>query len=125
MRILLVTHQFFPEFEAGTEVLVRSVLRGLVRRGHEVAVFTGFPDEACRDDAARTDEYRYEGARVFRFRHAHRPMGGQRSVIELGYRNDLASGSFGRALDRFRPDLVHSFNFARLGMAIVDEARAR
>ncbi len=125
MRVLLVTHQFFPEFEAGTEVLVRAVLRGLIRHGHEVAVFTGFPDEDCVDDAARSDEYRYEGTRVFRFRHAHRPMGGQRSVVELGYRNELAAGCFGRALERFRPDLVHVFNFARLGIGILDEARTR
>jgi len=125
MRILLVTHQFFPEFQAGTEVLVRSVLRGLVRRGHEVAVFTGFPDESCRDDEARADEYPYEHARVFRFRHSHRAMGGQRSVVELGYRNELAAACFGRALEEFRPDLVHIFNFARLGIGIVDEACAR
>lgn len=124
MRILLVTHQFFPEHGAGTEVLVRSVLRGLVRNGHEVAVFTAHPDEACVDDASRLDEYRYEGTQVFRFRHSHRPMGDQRSVIELGYRNELASSSFRRALEQFQPDLVHVFNFARLGIAIVDEACA-
>jgi len=125
MRVLLITHQFLPDFEAGTEVLAHGVARELVRRGHAVSIFTGFPDEGPRGEDERFDQYTHGDLRVYRFRHAHRPMGGCRSVVELGYRNPVAERAFARVLQAEQPEIAHFFNFARVGISLVDLAWAR
>ncbi len=94
----------------------------LRRRGHEVRILTGFPDSAPLSDDARTDSYEVDGLKVYRFRHARAPMGGQSVLTELDVDNYLASAYFARILAEFTPDLVHFFHFSRLGVGLVDMA---
>lgn len=122
MRILLTSHQFFPQFAAGTEVLTYSVARELMKRGHEVNVFTGHPAGGNLADDDRFDEYDFEGVHVYRFHHAYVPMGGQVSMIEIGYDNKLATSLFGKILMRFKPDVVHFFHLNRLGTGLIESA---
>jgi len=122
MRILLTVHQFFPQFSAGTEVLTYSVARELIERGHEVRVLAGYPDNTVLQDKDRFDEYDYEGIRVYRFHHAYSPMGGQVSMIEIGYDNHLAAAYFERILCGFKPHIVHFFHFNRLGTGLIERA---
>ena len=122
MNILLTTHQFFPEYAAGTEVLTYLVARELISRGHDVRVLTAFPgDSALRDDE-RADEYEYEGIRVYRFHHAYTAMGGQVSMIEVGYDNRLAADYFTKILQLFNPAVVHFFHLNRLGTRLIERA---
>ena len=120
MRILLTTHQFFPDFAAGTEVLTLSVARELSRRGHSVCVYTGYPSSKPVSDAGRFDEYLYENIRVYRFCHDNSPIGGQESAIELSYDNNLAVQYFENILLKFSPDIVHFFHLNRLGSGLID-----
>lgn len=123
MRILLTTHQFFPDFIAGTEVLTRAVAREMIRRGHEVRVLTGSPCAPdAVSDATRCDTYDYEQIKVYRFWHAYEPMGGQKSMLEIGFDNHLAQAYFARIVDEFRPDVVHFFHFNRLGTGMIEAA---
>jgi glycosyltransferase involved in cell wall biosynthesis len=122
MKVLLTVHQFFPEFAAGTEVLTRAVARELRSRGHEVRVLTGHPGRADLRDEERCDEYDFEGIHVHRFHHAYTPMGGQRSMIEVGYDNRLASAYFKRIVDAWIPDVVHFFHLNRLGSGMIEHA---
>jgi glycosyltransferase involved in cell wall biosynthesis len=122
VRILLTTHQFFPEFSAGTEVLTYSVACELRKRGHLVNVLTGFPSTAVLRDEERFDEYEFDGIHVYRFHHSYVPMGGQHSKIEIGYDNKLASDYFERILKIFKPDVVHFFHLNRLGTGLIQRA---
>ena len=122
MNILLTTHQFFPQFTAGTEVLAYSVARDLMRRGHTVHVFTGYPCSQDMLDEDRFDEYEHDGIPVYRFHHAYVPMGGQKSMIEVGYDNQLAAAYFERLLQRLQPDVVHFFHLNRLGTGLIDRS---
>jgi glycosyltransferase involved in cell wall biosynthesis len=122
VKVLLATHQFFPEFAAGTEVLTRSVARELIARGHAVRIVTGFPAKGDMPDGLRTDEYEFDGVRIHRFYHAYMPMGGQRSKIEIGFDNHLAAAYFARVLGSFSPDVVHFFHFNRLGTGLISRA---
>ena len=122
MRILLTVHQFFPQFAAGTEVLAYSVARELMRRGHVVHVLAGYPDSVKLEDEDRFDEYDVDGIHVYRFHHAYTPMGGQVSMIEIGYDNRLAADYFDRILVKFRPNLVHFFHLNRLGTGLIERA---
>ncbi len=120
MKILLTVHQFFPNYFSGTEVLTYSVAKELLRRGHEVAVLTGFPAQRQLDDAERFDEYDLEGLQVFRFHHAFVPMGEQNVLTELEYDNHLAAQYFAEIITRFKPDVIHFFHLSRLGGALID-----
>ena len=120
MRILLTTHQFLPQFAAGTEVLTFSVARELLKRGHVVHVLTGYPGSASLADQDRFDEYDFEGIHVYRFHHAYTAMGGQTSLIEVGYDNRLGADYFNRILKSFKPDVVHFFHLNRLGTGLIE-----
>ena len=122
MRVLLTTHQFFPQFAAGTEVLTHSVARELMSRGHTVRVLTGYPGSTCLVDEDRCDEYDFDGIHVYRFHHAYAPMGGQVSMIEVGYDNHVGADYFDRILESFEPDVVHFFHLNRLGSGLIDRA---
>ena len=122
MKILLTTHQFFPQFVAGTEVLTYSVARELIQLGHTVRVLTGYPGSTGLADEARFDEYEFDGIHVYRFHHAYTPMGGLVSMIEVGYNNRLGASYFERILDSFEPDLVHFFHLNRLGTGLIQRA---
>lgn len=122
MKILLTVHQFFPDFRAGTEVLTLSVARELRRRGHEVAVAAGFPAAAGLAARERFDAYAVEGLRVYRFRHAHAPMGGQTAVGEIEHDNHLAARVFARIVRDEAPDVIHAFHLGRWGAGLIDVA---
>lgn len=124
MKVLLTTHQFFPEYASGTEILTLSVARELMARGHAVRVLTGYPEERNLADEQRFDEYDFEGIRVHRFRHAYVPMGGQTSKIAIGFDNHLAAGFFSRVLADFQPDVAHFFHLNRLGTGLIPRAVA-
>jgi glycosyltransferase involved in cell wall biosynthesis len=122
LKILLTVHQFFPNYFSGTEVLTFSVGKELLRRGHEVAVLTGFPAARQLDDSERFDEYALEGLQVFRFHHAFVPMGEQEVLTELEYDNHLAAQYFAEIVQRFKPDIIHFFHLSRLGGRLIDVA---
>lgn len=120
MKILLTTHQFFPHFSAGTEVLTYSVAKELISRGHDVHVLTGYPNDADLHEDDRFDEYDFEDIHVYRFHHAYVPMADQISMIEVGYDNHLAAKYFSQILHKFKPELVHFFHLNRLGTGLID-----
>lgn len=91
-------------------------------RGHVVSVMTGYPGSASLSDDARTDVYAHDGIRVYRFHHAYTPMSGQRSMIEVGYDNRLATEFFSKILAEMRPDIVHFFHLNRLGTGLIEES---
>lgn len=124
MKIVLTVHQFFPDCRAGTEVLTLGVATELIRRGHQVVVFTGHAATQELDDEDRFEEYWFQGVSVFRFHHAFVPMGGQEVVAELEHDNHLAKKYFVQVLERVKPNAIHFFHFGRLGTGLVDVAHA-
>lgn len=120
MKILLTTHQFFPEFQAGTEVLTYAVARELIARGHEVRILTAHPTEQKMLDGERFDEYQYEGIPLYRFYHSYAPMAGQDSKVELSFDNHLAANYFEKIVTAFTPDVVHFLHLNRLGTGLIE-----
>lgn len=124
MKILLGVHQFFPDYNAGTEVLTLSVAKGLIANGHNVMVYTGFPSSMNTVDEMRFDRYVFDSIVVHRFHHAYTPMGAQSSMIEIGYDNQKSADHFSCILDEFRPDVVHFFHLNRIGSRLIAVAHA-
>jgi glycosyltransferase involved in cell wall biosynthesis len=125
LKILLTVHQFFPEYFSGTEVLTFSTAKELLRCGHEVYVFTGYPAKRTLSDSEQFDQYEIEGIQVYRFHHAYAPIGEQKIVSEIEYNNHFVASYFASLVDKVRPDIVHYFHFSRLGAALVDVVRQR
>jgi len=121
MKILLTTHQFFPEHAAGTEVLTYGVAKELQRLGHEVLVFTAFPTSKMIEDEHRFDRYHYDGIPVERFSHGFMPMGSQTNIMEMEYDHHLVAGHFRQLLACEVPDVVHFFHMGRLSSSPVIE----
>ncbi|MDE1997564.1 MAG: glycosyltransferase [Burkholderiales bacterium] len=118
----MTTHQFFPDYCSGTEQLTLSVARELLRRGHEVAVYTGYPSTTHLSEGERFDSYQFNGIPVHRFHHTYQLMDGQRSKIALSFDNKLAKDRFRVIMEEFRPDIVHFFHLNRLGSGLIDAA---
>lgn len=124
MKILLTVHQFFPEFYAGTEVLTFEVAKELLRRGHQVTVFAGYPRDTALSDADAFDEYVIEGISVHRYHHAYERKEGQSSVVEQQYDNPAAIEYFSELMADVKPDLVHFFHLSRLSTGLIDVVKA-
>ncbi len=122
MNILLVVHQFFPQFSAGTEVLTLGVARELRARGHLVRILSGHPATDDGAEPGRRTRDQYDDFEVYRFHHAYVPMGGQRSMLEIGSDNHLAAHYLREILDEFRADRIHYFHLNRLGTGLIVEA---
>jgi glycosyltransferase involved in cell wall biosynthesis len=122
VKILLVLHQFFPQFTAGTEVLTLGVARELRERGHDIRIFSAHPSRDDMTEAQRFDRYTHEGFEVYRFHHAYVPMAGQISMIDVGSDNHLAAHFFSNVLAGFQPQRVHYFHLNRLGTGLIVEA---
>lgn len=119
MKIIITTHQFLPEHATGIEVLTYHVAKDMQRRGHEVKVLTGFPDETPHADAERFDQYVYDGIEVIRFRYGEMPMGGQSNLMALEYDNPVMRDFFSDWVQRERPDAVYCFHLMRLSSALM------
>jgi glycosyltransferase involved in cell wall biosynthesis len=96
MRILFISDFFLPSL-GGVERILADLSRELVRNGHRVLVLTQ------KLDAASPGEERAGGIDVVRF-----PVDRRNTIAHYG---SAAAGSkieFERALERFRPDRIHS-----------------
>jgi glycosyltransferase involved in cell wall biosynthesis len=101
MRILLVTHQFFPRFYTGVERLTLNLATQLVRSGHECTVLTSSAHSS--DD---TTPYEVDGVRV-------RPL--EAIEADLVRRPWLGgAAALDHALGDERPDVVHVMHPMRL-----------
>jgi glycosyltransferase involved in cell wall biosynthesis len=125
MKILLTVHQFVPEYKSGTEILTFSVAKELLRRGHEVFVYTGFPAQHALADDMRLDRYEIDGISVYRYYHSVQPLADQRVVTEIEYNNHLATRFFSQIIQEIHPDIIHFFHLSRLGAGLIDVAIAQ
>ncbi|MFT5049949.1 MAG: glycosyltransferase involved in cell wall biosynthesis [Chlamydiales bacterium] len=118
MRILLVSHLFPPDHEAGTERYTAELGQRLAAAGHEVSVFTTTKDIA-RPDLSVADRS-FEGLAV-------------RELVNNLYYDDFsetwrrpqAEQAFGAWLDEWRPDVVHFHHLMYLSAGCLGQAARR
>lgn len=120
MKIVFTTHQFLPEFSAGTEVLTYETAKELNRRGHNVEVWTGYPASKELAIQKPVDSYEYDGIKVNRYNHNWEiPLTGQ-NIMEHEYNNRLCAKYFREYIASAKPDMVHFFHLSKLSASIVD-----
>lgn len=124
MKILYVVHQFFPDHTTGTEVLTLTTARSMKQQGHQVAIFTAFPENEPLLDSTRLDDYVFEDIKVWRFRHFYAATDEQPNVVESEYNNREAARYFKEILVMYQPDVVHVFHFHRITASIIQECKS-
>jgi glycosyltransferase involved in cell wall biosynthesis len=120
MKITLTVHQFFPEWQTGTEVLTRDTAKRLIARGHEVEVWTACP-EPC-PDGALYDFYEHEGIPVHRYYPNRIAESADSDFVCAEYENHRFSDLFARHIRCRRPDIVHAFHLYRLTCSALNVA---
>jgi glycosyltransferase involved in cell wall biosynthesis len=142
MRVLILTHRFFPTHRAGTEVLTLQLAQGLRGRGHQVAVITGEHDVALSCDASPwLTSDTYDGLTIHRLHYGTAEQTwrrhGLRKKLAVGVR--MLTGDFDpialqtRAPDRvaivrklvmdFKPDVVHINHVIGFSVDVIPEIR--
>jgi len=118
MRILLVVHQFLPDYYGGTEQLTRHTGVELLSRGHEVHVLTAGAGLSGGGTSVPARDYEYQGLKV----HAvSAPRGrGALERIRNEYDNELMAEHARRYVRRLEPEVVHIFNLFNLSGALLD-----
>lgn len=118
VKLLLVSHRYPPEGNAGTETYAASLARGLAGRGHEVRVFAAAKDIGAPDLSTRRREH--EGIPV------------EEVVNNLFHRefretwdHPGVDAVFEAFLERERPELVHFQHLLYLSAGCVEAAHRR
>jgi len=111
IRVLLVTHQFFPRFYTGVEHLTLNLATQLGRLGHECAVLT-----SASHSSGNSEPYMVNTVRV-------RPL--ETGGADLARRPWLGGGAvLGRAIREERPDVVHVLHPMRFPKVFAEASAA-
>jgi glycosyltransferase involved in cell wall biosynthesis len=124
MRIVYTTHQFFPDYGAGTETLTYYTAKEEQQRGHEVFVFTGYPINGVNSRCETFDQYEYDGIPVWRFYHSNTWSINPNNPMQAEYCNAIPAQFFEEKIRRLKPDLVHCYHLQRISASIVEACRA-
>lgn len=113
MKIVYLVHQFYPEFQAGTEKFVFNMAYMSQKSGNKVKVITySFSDSSSfsyRSGGILYKEFHYQGIPVLAWRYEKEP-GDLHDVIDpyvdLSFANEI--------LRQEKPDLIHSGHLMRV-----------
>ena len=120
MRVLLVIHQFFPEFSGGTERVTLQLARALQHAGHAVHVLTchvGAPKADWQTDTVirQAWNYTYDGVPVTAVLRGRFPAG-----AEIGFDVDAAlADEFHAWLGRRKFQVAHVMHTMRMATAVM------
>ena len=120
MKIIYTTHQFYPDFGAGTELLTYMTANHIRRRGHSVRIVTGCPLSDIKNPNNIFDEYTFNKLLIHRYRHSSYDSTRNQSIMEAEHCNSMVQKWFRNILETFKPDLVHVFHLQRLSAGILE-----
>lgn len=117
MKILKVIHGYPNRYNAGSEVYSQTLCQELVKRGHEVVVFT-----------RQEDAYRQEYSVIWDRDPLCRDI--RLCIINMahsrdGYQHGAVDQAFAKLLDEYQPDIVHVGHLNHLSISLVFEVKKR
>ena len=119
LKVAFLVANYPPEFEGGTERVVRALARTQVALGHRVLVLTGSEEYLSASDQPRVRAETLDGVEVLRVRRDPTESYG----LDIAYSNvDTAVAD---ALASFGPDVVHLHHWASLSSGLVRALSAR
>ena len=115
MKVLHVLHQFLPDYVGGTEVYVADLSRGLARRGHQLALFTGGDTETRGE---------WEGLPLTQVVGGLRSPKGLTAGFLATFGNASTEQAYKEVLAAFRPDIVHVHHLLGLSARLIRQTKA-
>ncbi len=115
MKVLHVLHQFLPDYVGGTEVYVADLSRGLTRRGHQLALFTGGDTETRGE---------WEGLPLTQVVGGLRSPKGLTAGFLATFGNASTEQAYKEVLAAFRPDIVHVHHLLGLSARLIRQTKA-
>ena len=123
IKIIYTTHQFFPYFRAGTELLTYSLADAMQKKKHCVHIISGFPVRSAIDSQTAFNEYSYDNLKVYCYYHSSFHPVGNQCVMEAEHNNRIVKRWFKKLLLDLCPDIVHVFHLKRLSASILEACR--
>lgn len=121
MKIILTVHQFFPEWQSGTEVLTRDTAKTLIARGHDVEIWTG--QHEPHPQGISHDFFEYQGIPVHRYYGNLNEKAAGSDCTRVEYENQHFTKLFADHLQKRRPDVVHAYHLFRLSCSALKFAQ--
>jgi len=118
-KIVICTNAYPPRFIGGAELIAHFQAKILKKRGHEVLVFAGMPDERGKRYSVKEDVF--EGIPVQRVCLHHRDYSGE----YVNFYHKEVDDLFNRLLEDFSPDIAHFHNISGLSVGLPNMARRR
>jgi len=113
MKILFLVHQFYPEYQSGTEKFVYNIAAMAQSFGHKVKVITysfyNDSDYDYDDDGILTKKFFYNRIPILAFKFINPPID-----LHFGLGNDLLSRFSEKLISAEAPDIVHSGHSMRV-----------
>lgn len=121
MRIVFLTHQYFPRHIGGTEMYTRSLARRATRNGHDVLIITCREGQSGSRDDFKLNRYEHEGIPVTEIEFN---MSLIQPAARAEYDNSFVRLQLKAELERFRPDVAHVMHAMKLSgssLNVLDE----
>lgn len=116
MKLLYLTHQYFPRHVGGTEVYTRGLVRHVIRSGHQARVIAYHENPSPDRQDSHIERTSYEGVPLVE---VHYNLSVAEHPARAEYDNAFAAQAVRDELDCFRPDVVHVLHAMKLSGAAV------
>lgn len=124
MRIMIVNTFYYPNMQGGAEQSVKLLAEGLVRKGHQVAIYTGDSSTGLEsvEEYNGVKVYRCTTGRfnLFKFSYEKSKVGKIEKILQklLNYYNISTQKDFISICKEFRPDIIHTNTLYGLSFVI-------
>jgi glycosyltransferase involved in cell wall biosynthesis len=126
MRILHLSMLYPPHILGGAEKSVAMLAEAQTALGHQVAAACTTPDKFVHEQRNGVDVFRMPHETAFWAeewpRHSKLERGWRKFTQQFNYR---LRGHFGRVIDRFRPDIIHTHSMVDVSTTVWEAAAER
>lgn len=116
MRVLYLTHQYFPRHVGGTEVYTRGLVRRVLAGGHEAEVVTCHESPEPSPASFHVERGEYERVPLVEL---HFNLSVTRHPARCEYDNPFTAAAVAQEVATFRPDVVHVTHALKLSGAAI------
>ncbi|HLB59497.1 MAG TPA: glycosyltransferase, partial [Bdellovibrionota bacterium] len=111
MKLLYLTHQYFPRHIGGTEVYLRGIVRRAVAAGHECRIISCHEDPSQNPDDFHVEQTEFEGVPILEI---HFNLSVTKNPARFEYFNPFVQETVLSELEIFHPHLVHAMHAMKL-----------
>ena len=121
MRILYITHQYFPRHIGGTEILVRGLVAHMLALGNEPVVLTFVEAQKRLDADTWFNITEFEGAPLWELHHS---LGLAEHPARAEFDNPALAELVARAAAELKPDVVHAVHVMKFSAALLPRLKS-